>query len=159
MDGICFFLRQLERLIRDDRGTMVIETAIVTPVLVLLSLGAYQVSTMVAKQSELDSAAAEGAAIALAAPPDTSAKRTTLHDILVASTGLASGDVTVTAAYRCNAAASYVTTACSSGQVQATYVKIYMTTTYTPTWTEWGIGSPITYRVTRYVQYTQTDVP
>ncbi|MFM5894819.1 MAG: TadE/TadG family type IV pilus assembly protein [Novosphingobium sp.] len=151
--------RHLERLIRDDCGTMVIETAIVTPVLVLLSLGAYQVSTMVAKQSELDSAAAEGAAIALAAPPDTSAKLTTLHDILVASTGLPSGNITVTAAYRCNAAASYVTTACSSGQVQATYVKIYMTTTYTPTWTQWGIGSPITYRVTRYVQYSQTDVP
>ena len=151
--------RHLERLIRDERGTMVIETAIVTPVLVLLSLGAYQVSTMVAKQSELDSAAAEGAAIALAAAPDTSAKRTTLHDILVTSTGLPSGNVTVTAAYRCNAAAAYVTTPCSSGQVQATYVKIYMTTTYTPTWTHWGIGSPITYRVTRYVQYSQTDVP
>ena len=159
MLGMMNLARHLDRLIRDDRGTMVIETAILAPVLVLMSLGAYQVSTMVAKQSELDSAAAEGAAIALAAPPDTSAKRTTLHDILVTSTGLPSGNVTVTAAYRCNAAASYVTTACNSGQVQATYVKIYMTSKYTPTWTRWGIGSPITYRVTRYVQYSQTDVP
>ncbi len=149
----------IRRLIRDERGTMVIETAIVTPVLVLLSLGAYQVSMMVSKQSELDSAAAEGAAIALASPPVDSAKRTTLHDILVASTGLPSGNVTVTAAYRCNAAASYVTSACSSGQVQATYVKIYMTTTYTPSWTHWGIGTPVTYRVTRYVQYSQSVAP
>jgi Flp pilus assembly protein TadG len=148
-----------DRLGRDQRGTMVIETAIVTPVLVLLSLGAYQVSAMVAKQSELDSAAAEGAAIALASAPDTSAKRATLHDIIVASTGLPSDNVTVSDAYRCNGASAYVTTACSSGQVQANYVKIYMTTTYTPTWTQWGIGSPITYQVTRYVQYSQSDVP
>lgn len=153
------FDKFLAELSRDDRGTMVIETAIVTPVLVLLSLGAYQVSAMVAKQSELDSAAAEGAAIALASAPDTAAKRTTLHDILVSSTGLPTGNVTVTAAYRCNAGTNYVTTACSSGQVQASFVKIYMTTTYTPTWTHWGIGSPITYRVTRYVQYSQTTVP
>lgn len=151
--------RLLKRLVRDDRGTMVIETAIVTPVLVLLSLGAYQVSAMVAKQSELDSAAAEGAAIALASTPDTSAKLATIHDIMVASTGLPSGNVVVTAAYRCNGGSTYVTTACSSGQVQANYVKIYMTTTYTPNWTHWGIGSPITYRVTRYVQYSQVDVP
>jgi Flp pilus assembly protein TadG len=159
MTGLQRLFHLLDRLRCDQRGTMVIETAIVTPVLVLLSLGAYQVSMMVSKQSELDSAAAEGAAIALSSAPDTLAKRTTLHDILVASTGLPSGNVTVTAAYRCNAAASYVTTACSSGQVQATYVKIYMTTTYTPSWTHWGIGSPVTYRVTRYVQYLQSVVP
>ena len=153
-------LMHLLARLRDDLcGTMVIETAIVTPVLVLLSLGSYQVSMIVARQSELDSAAAEGAAIALATPPDTSAKRTTLHDILVTSTGLSSGNVTVTAAYRCNGATAYVTTACSTGQVSANYVKIYLTTTYTPTWTHYGIGSPITYRVTRYVQYSQSVMP
>jgi len=159
MAGIQRLSRLFARLRDDRRGSMVIETAIVTPVLVLLSLGSYQVSMMVSKQSELDSAAAEGAAIALATPPDTTAKRTALHDILVTSTGLPSGNVTVTAAYRCNAAAAYVTAACSSGQVSANYVKIYLTTSYTPTWTEYGIGSPITYRVTRYVQYSQSDVP
>lgn len=153
-------LRNILSELRDDVcGTMVIETAIVTPVLVLLSLGSYQVSMMVARQSELDSAAAEGAAIALASPPDTTAKMTTLHDVLVASTGIPTGDVQVTSAYRCNAATAYVTAACSSGQVSANYVKIYLTTTYTPTWTEYGIGSAITYRVTRYVQYSQSVVP
>ena len=159
MQAMQHLCRLLDRLRDDRRGTMVIETAIVTPVLVLLSLGAYQVSAMVARQSELDSAAAEGAAIALASAPDTTAKRTTLHDILVTSTGLPSGNVAVTAAYRCNAATAYVTTACSSGQVSANYVKIYLTTTYRPTWTRFGIGNTITYRVTRYVQYSQSVVP
>ena len=151
---------QLARLRRDERGTMVIETAIVAPVLVLMSLGAFQVSTVVARQSELDSAAAEGAAIALASPPTTDAKRTILRQVLVASTGLQSGNVTVTAAYRCNSSSTYVTasTSCTSGVI-SNYVKINLTDTYTPKWVHYGIGSPITFRVTRYVEYSQSDVP
>ena len=147
-------------LCHDQRGTMVIETAIVAPVLVLMSLGAFQVSALVARQSELDSAAAEGAAIALASPPNTTAKLTTLHDVIVASTGLASSKVVVTAAYRCNSSPAYVTTStsCTSGVISH-YVKIYITDTYTPKWVHYGIGSPITYRVTRYVEYSQSDVP
>ena len=151
---------RLARLCRDERGTMVIETAIVTPVLVLMSLGAFQVSTVVARQSELDSAAAEGAAIALASPPNTTAKLATLQQVIVASTGLATNKVTVTAAYRCNSSAAYVatSTSCTSGVI-SNFVKIYITDTYTPRWVQFGIGSPITYRVTRYVEFSQSDVP
>ena len=147
-------------LCHDQRGTMVIETAIVAPVLVLMSLGAFQVSTLVARQSELDSAAAEGAAIAIASPPNTAAKLNTLRDVIVVSTGLASGNVVVNAAYRCNSSTVYVTSAasCASGVI-SNYVKIYITDTYTPKWVQYGIGSAITFRVTRYVQYSQSDVP
>ena len=148
------------RLLRDQRGTMVIETAVVAPVLVLMSLGAFQVSTLVARQSELDSAAAEGAAIAIASPPNTSAKLTTLQQVIMTSTGLAASNVSVTAAYRCNSSTAYVTTStsCTSGVISH-FVKIYITDTYTPKWVHYGIGSPITYRVTRYVEYSQSDVP
>ena len=148
------------RLLRDQRGTMVIETAVVAPVLVLMSLGAFQVSTLVARQSELDSAAAEGAAIAIASPPNTSAKLTTLQQVIMTSTGLAASNVVVTAAYRCNSSTAYVTTStsCTSGVISH-FVKIYITDTYTPKWVQYGIGSPITYRVTRYVEYSQSDVP
>ena len=160
MPGLVSIKDRLAGLGRDERGTMVIETAIVTPVLVLMSLGAFQVSTVVARQSELDSAAAEGAAIALASPPTTSAKRAMLQQVIVASTGLATGNVAVTAAYRCNSATAYVTasTSCTSGVI-SNFVKIYITDTYTPRWVHFGIGSPITYRVTRYVEYSQSDVP
>ena len=153
-------INRLAPLVRDQRGTMVIETAIVAPVLVLMSLGAFQVSTVVARQSELDSAAAEGAAIALASPPNTTAKLTTLKQVIMASTGLATANVTVTAAYRCNSSTVYVTASatCTSGVI-SNFVKIYLTDTYTPKWVHFGIGSPITYRVTRYVEYSQTDVP
>lgn len=150
----------LTPLRRDQRGTMVIETAIVAPVLVLMSLGAYDVSRLLAKQSELDAIAEQGAGIALASKPDTSAKRSTLQQILVASSGLSSSDVTVTEAYRCNSATAFVTSSssCSSGVV-SNFVRISLTTTLTPTWTQFGVGSPITYRVNRYAMYSQTDVP
>ena len=154
------FINQLACLRRDQRGTMVIETAIVTPVLVLMSLGAFQVSTLVARQSELDSAAAEGAAIALASPPTTTAKLSTLQQVIVASTGLASNKVTVTAAYRCNSSTAYVTasSSCTSGVI-SNFAKIYITDTYSPVWVQFGIAHPITFRVTRYVEYSQSDVP
>ena len=39
------------------------------------------------------------------------------------------------------------------------FVKIAITDTYTPAWVEFGIASPVSYRVTRYVQYSQASVP
>ena len=149
----------LARLAGDSAGAMVIETAIVAPVLVLMSLGSYQVSGIVARQTELESAAAEGSAIALASAPNTPAKRTTLQHVMMASTELSASKVTVTEVYRCNSALTYVTNSatCTTG-VFSRYVKIYITDTYTPAWTSFGVGSPITYRVTRYVMYQQNVV-
>ena len=56
------------RLRRDATGAMAIETAIVAPVLVLMAFGSFQVSSMVARQTELQSAAAEAAAPTAAVP-------------------------------------------------------------------------------------------
>lgn len=150
----------LARLRRDQRGAMAIETAIIAPVLVLMSLGSYQVSGLVSRQTELESAAGEGVAIALASSPDTAAKRTTVQQVLMASTGLPTANVTVSEVYRCNSATAYITdrTTCTSGVI-STFTKIYLTDTYTPAWTRFGVGSAINYRVTRYAQYKQASVP
>ena len=139
---------------------MVVETALVAPVLVLMSLGAFQISKLVARQAELDGAAAEGAAIAIASAPNSDAKRTTLQQVIMTSTGLTSDKVTVSAAYRCNSSTAFVTasTSCTTGVI-SNFVKIYITDTFTPTWDKFGVGSDITYQVTRYVEYAQADVP
>jgi Flp pilus assembly protein TadG len=149
-------LALLRRLAADQHGTMLIETALIAPVLVLLCLGAFQVSGIVARQTELEGAAAEAAAIALAAKPDTVEERTTLRNVIVASTSLSSNQVTVSEAYRCGTGSSYKTakTSCTSGQVSS-YVQILLTDTYTPAWTKFGVGSPITFRVRRYVLFAQ----
>lgn len=147
----------IQRVLRDDDGAMVIETAIVAPVLVLMSLGAYQVSGVVARETELQSAASEASAIALAAAPDTSAKRTTVKNVIMASTGLTADKVTISEVFRCDSETTYVNSAttCNSGDVRSRFVKIVLSDTYTPTWTRFGVGSAINYSVTRYVMYKQ----
>lgn len=43
----------ISRLQQDRQGAMVVETAIVLPALVMLSLGAFDASKMIARQTEL----------------------------------------------------------------------------------------------------------
>ncbi|WP_324474829.1 TadE/TadG family type IV pilus assembly protein [Novosphingobium sp.] len=136
---------------------MVIETAIVAPVLVLLSLGAFQVSTIIARQSELQSAAAEAAAIALAAAPDTFARRVTVKGVIQASTGLAADKVIVSEVFRCDSQTGYVSNAnsCNSGNVRSRFIRVQLLDTYTPTWTRFGVGSAINFNEVRNVMYKQ----
>ncbi len=144
-------------LLRDTRGAMLIETAIVAPVIVLMSLGTYQVSGMVARQSELQSAAAEASAIALAVAPDTQAKRSTVKQVIMASTGLSQFNVAVAPTYRCGTSSTFqASSVCASG-AKSEYVQISLTDTYTPLWTEFGVGSAISYNVVRYVMIQQVD--
>jgi len=153
-------MMRLNRLFRalanDDGGTMIIETAIVAPVLVLMSLGAFQVSKIVSRQQELETAASEAAAIALSSPPDTPAKMTTLQQVIMSSVNLDATHVTTSTVYRCNSNTTYDTamTSCNTGVISM-YAKIYITDTYTPAWTKFGVGSPLQFNVTRYVMYRQ----
>ena len=152
----------LGRLRRAERGAMAVETAIVAPVLVMLSLGGVEAGSIVARQSELQSAAAEALNIVQAVPPTTAAARTTVEDILEVSTDIdvasdvAGEDVAVVEIYRCGTEEDFLDDAddCAGGGPNrlSTYVRITITDTYTPTWTEFGIGSPITYNVVRTVQ-------
>ncbi len=145
-------LAGIRSLRRDTRGAMMIETALVTPVLVMMALGSFDASRMFARESELQTAASEAAAIALASKPDTAAKRATLRGIIVSSTGLPNAGVTVDEAFRCGSNTAYVTDSATCGSLTiSNYVKIYMTGTYTPQWTQFGIGGPVTFRITRYV--------
>lgn len=142
---------------RDERGAMLVETAIVAPVLVLMSLGAFQVSQVIARQTELQGAMAEASAIAMTALPTTTTQRTALKSVIVSSTELTDQQVVVTQAFRCGSATTYVSSAdqCVGTKV-ANYVKIELNDTYTPAWAEWGIGSPIQFNVDRYVMVNQT---
>lgn len=157
----------LARLRTDECGAMLVETALVTPVLVLISLGAYQVSGIVARQTEMESAAAEAGAIALASKPDTPTERSTLAAVISASTGLpvvnagsnASRGVEVAEAFRCSSATTLIAdkTACTSGHLSS-YVTITISDVYTPPWAQFGVGSPITYRVSRQVMFQQDEL-
>ena len=138
---------------RDQRGAVIIETAFVAPILVLLGLGAFQVSQAVARQHELQSGADDAAAMALAGWKDSSAQKTALKSVLKSTLNLTDAQVTVANKYRCGVTTAYVNvkTACANGTIVATYLQIVLKDTYTPTWAKFGFGSPLNYNVTRTV--------
>jgi Flp pilus assembly protein TadG len=140
----------MAQVLRDARGSMAIETAFVAPVLVLLSLGGFQASQVIARQTELQTAVAEAAEIALAAP---STSLTTLRDIIKTSTGITNNSqVLVTNEYRCGTTATRVATnTCGSGLAVTTYDKIAVTSSYVPKWAKFGVDSTVNYTVTRWV--------
>ena len=139
---------------RDVGGTMAIETAIVAPVLIILSAGGFEVSRMVARQGELQGAAAEAAAIVRAAAPDTQAKLDTIEDVIETSTDLADNRVTLSRVYRCGTDAAYVpdSASCANVNTVSSFIRIQMSDEYTPAWTHFGIGSGFSYNVDQTVQ-------
>jgi Flp pilus assembly protein TadG len=131
--------------LRDSSGSMAIETAVVAPILVLLSIGGFEASTMVARQSELQSAAAEATSIVLATIPETQEEIDDIADVVRASSGLDEESVTLSRVYRCGTATDMIANAssCTNTDLLSTYIRIVMTDSYTPQWTHFGFGSAV----------------
>lgn len=137
-----------------EKGSVAIETAFVAPVLLALALGGFEASYAVARQTEMQSAAAEAAAIVRAAPPETATERATIRDIVRESTGLRQWQVFVAKVYRCGTSDDYVSSdsSCSSGDAVSEYVYLFMWDRYTPVWAAYGIGDPFYFTVSRTIQ-------
>ena len=147
-------IARLARLLRDPRGSTAIETAFAAPVLLMLSVGGFESSMMIARQAELQSAAAEAAAVVRAVIPEDAADRTVVKNILVASTGLAANKVSIDVVYRCGKEEDYEanTHNCAGGVDWSKFIQVRLQDSHTPIWTEFGIGSAVTYDVVRTVQ-------
>jgi Flp pilus assembly protein TadG len=147
--------RLLRRVARRDDGVAAIETALVAPILLCMALGGYEVSSMVVRQSELQSAAAEAMNIVQASPPSDAAARTAIRNVLKASTGITdNNDATVVEIYRCATDTAFVTDKddCDTGEAVSTYIQVTLKDTYSPSWTQFGVGHDIDYDVVRTVQ-------
>jgi Flp pilus assembly protein TadG len=147
-------LQLCARIIRDSAGSMAIETAVVAPVLVLMGLGTFEVSSIVSRQHELQTAASEGEIIALAAAQGATTDIDTIKEIITVSIDVGEDDVDVSRFYRCNASTTTVTAAdsCNEDDIVSSYIAIEITDTYTPVWTSFGVGSPVNFSVERTVQ-------
>lgn len=147
------------RLVACEAGAMAVETVIIAPVLITMAIGGFEVGSIVARQTELQSAAAEAASVVRAAIPETEAQRTAIRDIAVTSTGLTSQDVSVVEVYRCGTSQRYRSSAslCESlwwwdeDDGISKYIQITIVDSYQPMWTEFGIGSAFTFGVTRTI--------
>jgi Flp pilus assembly protein TadG len=136
------------------RGTAVVETALVAPVLAMMAVGIFEAGTIVQKQQELQSAANESEAIILAAAAGSGVTSTKLKELLVASTGLSASKISLAAKWRCNNSPTLVDSAasCSSGQRAYEFVQATFTSSYTPTWASFGLGGAFNYSVVRTIQ-------
>ena len=139
-------------------GSMAIETALVAPILATLSIGAFEASTIVARQHELQSAASEAETIAMTASGGVETDLSTIKDILEDSVNLAADDITVVTKFRCNTDEQLLdpdqdgNNPCAEDAVVSTYLELSMTDTYSPVWRQFGIGSDIEYNVVRMIQ-------
>ncbi|APE28786.1 TadE/TadG family type IV pilus assembly protein [Aurantiacibacter gangjinensis] len=161
-------LARVARITRDERGSMAIETAFVAPVLLIMALGGFEVSNIVARQTELQSAAAEAAAVVRAVIPETVEDRDTVRDILATSicetavpNDTASGapltcgtaTISVEPLYRCGTATDYITNiAGCATDVRYDFIEVQLQDNYTPIWVKWGVSDPVDYNVIRTVQ-------
>jgi Flp pilus assembly protein TadG len=138
--------------LRDRRGTMAIETALVAPALAALALGSFDVSMMVTREQQLQSAANEATEIILAAAGGTGVSSTELDQILESSLGLPD-KISLAPLYRCGTSAiSSTMPTCATGEQLYTYIQITITDTYSPLWTSFGVGSDVNFNIQRTVQ-------
>ncbi len=147
-------LFNIGRFGRDEKGSVVVETAIVLPVLILMALGGYEASRIVAKENELQIAIAEAAEIVLATIPEDQDDLDAIEEIIETSTGLPAGQVRLQKKYRCDATAALVDDidSCATDAVISEFIHLNVWDGYTPVWTSFGIGEPVAYDLRRRIQ-------
>lgn len=147
-------VRLLRELVLNNRGALLVETAIVTPILLLLALGSYDAGRLVTRQIELQSGIADAEAIVLAANAGAATNTVELTSILKNSLNLAASNVSVSRLFRCNEDPDLVTSSdtCSAGAVVSSYIQIRLHDTYAPMWTNFGISKTFAYNVERTIQ-------
>lgn len=147
-------MMRLAQFLKDTSGATMVETALALPTVLVLALGGYQISSIVARHSELETAAAEAQQIVLATKPKTTGELSTIRSVLQTSTGLNTSGVAVDFRYRCGTDATVVTDTgtCSNTTQESVYVRVQLTDTYVPTWTQFGLGSNVNYSVVRMAQ-------
>ena len=164
-------LKSFATLLRDNKGTAAIEVAVVSPVLLMMSLGGYDLASMVSRRTALQEVTAESAAIVMAAIAENDDLATlgledngtvntnntslgTIKSAAMASSGLSASHVTISKKVKCGTGTSVQSgnTTCSSGDETSTYLEIRLNGSYTPNWTNFGIGAPVPIEVARLVQ-------
>lgn len=146
--------RRLGHLTHSGDGSVVIEFALLAPLLALFGLGTVDLTRMVARRTALQSALSESTQIVLAASPDNDAKLVALKSVLATTTGVPSANIAITTVYRCGVDTTYVSLPgyCSVTGEVGKYLQIRITDTFTPIWTQFGVGGPITSSMQRTIQ-------
>ena len=128
MPGIKSFLAALAR---DKRGTSLIETALIAPVLILLATGSVDAGFGYAKQFRVQQAAARTAELA-GTMGMLSNLGTTMQSEAASAAGVASGNVTVDIWLECAGVRQSDVNGTCTGSSPARFASVVITDTYTP---------------------------
>ena len=155
----------LNRFRNETRASMVVETALVVPALVGMTLAGVEVSTIFVRQHELQAAANSAVEIVIAAEPESPEEETemvaSVRSYLTALTGLESkatidgpNQISVKRVIRCGNATNFKNkdVGCTSGENKSVYVQMQMTEDYEPVWSTVGIGKELTFKVSRTIR-------
>ncbi|MDF8331863.1 TadE/TadG family type IV pilus assembly protein [Novosphingobium cyanobacteriorum] len=151
-------MRWLTRLVGTLRaareGAVVIEFALLAPMVVLMGLGAVDVSRIVARQAQLQAAVAEAGQIVLASTPDNDTKINAIKTVIANTTGIPTGSITIITVYRCGVDTTFVSLPgyCPVTGEIGKYLQVSVTDTYAPYWTALGVGKPFTMKIKRQIQ-------
>ncbi len=137
---------------RED-GTMAIETALITPLLAAMALGTFDVSMMVSREQQLQSAANEASEIILAASGGSGIIPARASTRYWNRPSTCEDKITMSPLFRCGTSTTTSSTAptCPPKQMYS-YVRSTLADSYTPLWTAFGVGHTVNFNITRTVQ-------
>ncbi|NTZ41646.1 pilus assembly protein [Altererythrobacter sp. SALINAS58] len=146
------------RLLRNSSGTVIIETAIVAPVLALLALGAFEIGSIASRYQVLESGAAESEMIMLTFADGGVKDTSKMEQVIAASLNIAGAEaadkVQIETRFRCNTeTVTYASrSSCATDDLVSEMLILNLRDRYTPTWTSFGVGSPVDFNIERSVQ-------
>lgn len=121
------------RLDRDERGSSIIEVGFLLPILLLLSLGAMDMSLAFAAKLDLEQAAQRTSDLALGKIPKNSLDTVYLKNEAVAAAQVQSTDVTINLFLECDSVKQSTFSAeCPTGKPTARFVEVVIRRQYVP---------------------------
>jgi Flp pilus assembly protein TadG len=142
-------MKRLSNLFRDNRGTSVIEMALVAPILATMVIGMTDLSRGYAAKLKLEQAAQRAIEKAMNGDKET-ALFETLEDEAVAAAGVSASDVEVRYWLECDGVSQNTSPAsmetdyekvCADGASYARYVNVRIEKTYTPMFSTTWLGA------------------
>ena len=120
-------MSRIPRLAGHDGGNVMIEFALILPVLCLMMVGMFDLGRFGLQKSAMLQGAREGAQYGILAPSDSGNINTTAQN----ATGLSGVTATNTVFYECTSGVSVpASTVCSGGSAPKTYLTVQVTKTF-----------------------------
>lgn len=144
-------LQFCQRLRACDRGVAALEFCLTLPILLALTLGAYDVSRLVSTRLDQQQALTEAAGLAIAQPALT-IDYAYMRSVIANAADVPASAVSVAREVKCDGVVITGLTCPQNGDERAIYVTMTVNSTYEPSWRHFSIDRDVPMSVTRVVR-------